>query len=191
MKINPMSHNRIQRGFSLIEMLVTLVLVAIGILGMVALQGRSIQYTQDAVQRNKAVTLVNDLAEIMRANPNEIFETQPTTITPYYADFKATSVFFKEKGGDFDPVPGNCVALPKTAAEQLACWVATVKRELPGEDTLFTEQTYICRSSSKGSCDDKGSMLEIQLAWQVKPGACPDTGITDDTVCIYRTRVEL
>jgi len=34
-------------GFSLIEVLVTLVLITIGVLGMVALQGKSIAFTQD------------------------------------------------------------------------------------------------------------------------------------------------
>jgi type IV pilus assembly protein PilV len=186
-----MRHNYTQHGFSLIEVLVTLVLVAIGILGMVALQGRSIQYTQDAVQRNVAVTLVNDLTEIIRSNPDAVFTAPPTATTPYYGELKSSSPFYKGKSQAFDPAPGNCVALPKTAAEQLDCWVATARRELPGDDDLFSAHTYICRSSAKGDCDGKGSMLEIQLAWRVKPGACPDERVTDDTVCIYRTRVEL
>lgn len=197
MATNPRSHElipkprKLARGFSLIEVLVALVLVAVGVLGMVALQGRAIQYTQDAVQRNAAVTLVNDLTEIIRSNPDEMFTSPPTASTPYYGGFKTSSPFYKEEGEDFDPAPGDCVALPKKGAEQLACWVAAVRRELPGDDELFKENTYICRSSTQGACDGKGSMLEIQLAWQVQDGACPDERTPDDTTCIYRTRVEL
>ncbi len=185
-----MNRNQYQRGFSLIEVLVALVLVAIGVLGMVALQGRSIQYTQDSVQRNSAVMLVNDLTEIIRANPEAMFEAVPAPSTPYYGEYKESAPFYKAAGSGFEDVE-DCVALPKSAAEQLGCWVAAVKRELPGDDELFDDHTYICRSSARGSCDGQGSMLEIQLAWQVKPGACPDDRAPDDTVCIYRTRVEL
>ncbi len=185
-----MNHIHAHRGFSLIEVLVTLVLVAIGVLGMVALQGRSIQYTQDAVQRNSAVSLVNDLTEVIRSNPEALFEGMPTPSTPYYGRLRSSSVFYKAAGSGFDDVE-DCPAVPKTAAEQLGCWAAAVEREMPGGAEMFEEHAYICRSSTPGSCNGQGSMLEIQLAWQVKPGACPGTGLDDDTVCIYRTRVEL
>lgn len=183
-----MRHDHFQHGFSLIEVLVTMVLVAIGVLGMVALQGRSIQYTQDSVQRNSAVTLANNLTEIMRANPNELFASSSTG-TPYYSNFKSNSIFFKKEGVALNSAA--CPALPKTAAEQLACWAANVRREVPGDADLFKAYTHICRSSQSGACDDKGSMIEIQLAWQVKAGACPDANAPNDTTCIYRTRVEL
>ena len=65
------------KGFSLIEVLVALLLTTIGVLGMVALQGRSIQYTQDSVQRNTAILLSGDLIEIIRAHPKELFNTSP------------------------------------------------------------------------------------------------------------------
>ncbi|MCR3769086.1 type IV pilus modification protein PilV, partial [Pseudomonas aeruginosa] len=46
-----------ETGFSMIEVLVALVLISIGVLGMVAMQGRTIQYTQESVQRNAAAML--------------------------------------------------------------------------------------------------------------------------------------
>ena len=189
-RVITMNRSSHQQGFSLIEVLVTLVLVAIGVLGMVALQGRSIQYTQYSVQRNSAVMLVNDLTEIIRANPEQLFDPAPTPSTPYYGELKATSSFYKEEGDELPDVEA-CVSMPKSGAEQLGCWVDAVERELPGGESVFNDYAYICRSSTKGSCDGKGSMLEIQLAWQVKPGACPDSRAPTDTVCIYRTRVEL
>ncbi|KUJ92033.1 MAG: type 4 fimbrial biogenesis protein PilV, partial [Pseudomonas sp. 63_8] len=42
------------RGFSMIEVLVTVLLICIGVLGLVALQGRTIAYTQDSAYRNAA-----------------------------------------------------------------------------------------------------------------------------------------
>ncbi|WP_339647951.1 type IV pilus modification protein PilV [Halopseudomonas pelagia] len=179
-------------GFSLIEVLVTLVLTTIGILGVVAMQSRAIQQTQDSVQRNTAVMLVNELVEIMRINPAELFENTPPK-TPLYNKLKSSSVFYKVKGSDFASIqtcsnPANA----KTAQQQLDCWAAQVQKSLPQAADTFRSHSYICPSSTSGSCDG-GSTLEVQLAWKVKDGTCLDSDgrAPDVTTCIYRTRVEL
>ncbi|MHB0766678.1 type IV pilus modification protein PilV [Stutzerimonas sp. NM35] len=182
-----MSNNR---GFSLIEVMVTLVLTTIGILGMVAMQGRSIQYTQDSVQRNTAIMLASDLVEIIRSNPGEVFKNTPPA-EPIYSGFKDTSLFYKGKGDDFATAPVACVANPTSAIEMRNCWVEAVEASLPDAKNLLKSDFYICRSSAPGICDGNGSMVEIQLAWTVKAGACPDTRASNTTTCIYRTRVEL
>lgn len=182
------------KGFSLIEVLVTLLLVTLGILGMVALQSRSIQYTQDSVQRNSAVELSNQLIDMMRTNPAELF----TDIPPDYPandGLKSSSLFFKNKGSNFSPAPtvpsaSACVD-PEGAQLQRDCWIEQVKARLPDSATLLTSQSYICRSSTAGDCNNQGSTIEIQLAWQVKKDACPDIRTPNATTCIYRTRIEL
>jgi len=191
MRIN-MRHSQ---GFSLIEVMVTLVLTTIGILGMVAMQGRSIQYTQDSVQRNTAIMLASDLVEIMRTNPGEIFVKAPP-VDPVYSGMKGSSLFYKKQGSNFDTDPAACVANPSTAKEMRDCWIERAEASLPGAEGLLQSAFHICRSSTPSNtnvpvCDDKGSMLEIQLAWTVKAGASADTRAPDPTTCIYRTRVEL
>ncbi len=186
---------RHSKGFSLIEVMVTLVLTTIGILGMVAMQGRSIQYTQDSVQRNTAIMLASDLVEIMRANPSEIFNKAPPA-DPVYSGLKKDSLFYKKQGSGFDLEPAGCDANPNTAIEMRDCWIENAEASLPGAEGLLEAAFHICRSSAPSTtktpkCDDKGSMLEIQLAWTVKDGACPDTRAPNATTCIYRTRVEL
>lgn len=178
------------KGFSLIEVMVTLVLTTIGILGMVAMQGRSIQYTQDSVQRNSAVMLADEYVEILRANPAELFEKAPPK-EPFYSGFKDTSLFYKEAESEFSTAPVACVSNPKSALEMRNCWVELAQTTLPNAATIFKDAFYVCRSSTPGTCDSKGSMLEIQLAWTVKAGTCPDDRAPNETTCIYRTRVEL
>lgn len=184
---------RNSKGFSLIEILVALVLTTIGILGMVAMQSRSIQYTQDSVQRNAAVVLTNDLIEIMRANPTEIFEKSPPAF-PMHSGLKGTSLFYKAEGANFSSV-ASCVAsatvVPSTAKEQRDCWIENLKSTLPGAADLLESDIYVCRSSSPKECDGSGSLLEIQLAWRTKENACLDAADIDSTVCTYRVRVEL
>lgn len=182
------------KGFSLIEVLVTLLLVTVGLLGVVALQSRGIQFTQDSVQRNSAIELSNQLLELMRANAVEIFdETRPAY--PANKGIKNSSLFLKAKGSDFSPAPSvptpeECMA-PQTAEDQRNCWLEQVKSKLPKADTLLTNQFYICRSSTPGNCNNQGSTLEVQLAWHVKDDTCPDDNAPDKNTCIYRTRIEL
>jgi|TARA_Y100000296_G_C5048652_1_gene193645 type IV pilus assembly protein PilV len=182
------------KGFSLIEVLVTLLLTTLGILGMVALQSRSIHYTQDSIQRNSAVELSSQLIDMMRANPAALFDEVPPK-HPTYGKLKNSSLFFKTKGNNFSPAPAepasNACLTPTTAQQQRDCWIAQVKNRLPDGAALLTSQSYVCRSSVAGNCNNQGSTIEIQLAWQVKKDSCPDARAPNATTCIYRTRIEL
>ncbi len=65
-----MNNNRhTMRGFTLIEVLVTLVVLAIGLLGLAGLQARSLQHNNSAYQRTQATFLAYDILDRMRANP--------------------------------------------------------------------------------------------------------------------------
>lgn len=55
-------------GFSLIELLVALLVSAVGILGMLALQGRAQQSQLDVYQRAQAMILIEDIVNRMLTN---------------------------------------------------------------------------------------------------------------------------
>jgi type IV pilus assembly protein PilV len=57
-----------QRGLSLIEVLVAVVIISLGLLGMAGLQASSMRGSQSAVYRAQAVQFAADMAERMRAN---------------------------------------------------------------------------------------------------------------------------
>lgn len=176
----------IQYGFSLIEVLVTLVLVSVGVLGMVALQARTIQYTQDSEQRNAAATLANDLVELMRAMPSGL---------------PASSGFYKAKGATFPDKPNSCTPLPNSTAQQLSCWADKAKSALPGvtsdddeTDDLLKTDFYICRTNKANECTGTGNTVEIQIAWRIREGTCMDPNAEDDadsTICRHRLRTQI
>ena len=85
------------QGFSLIEVLVALVLIATGMLGMLALQSKSIQYTQDSVNRNLAITLSNDLLEMMRTHRQQLFNHTPPEY-PSYSELKSATAIYSASG---------------------------------------------------------------------------------------------
>ena len=66
MKTTPSIRQRAQRGVTLIEVLVSVLIVSFGILGMVALQARAIQFSLDADDRNRAALFADELAAQMR-----------------------------------------------------------------------------------------------------------------------------
>lgn len=57
-----------ESGFTLIEILVSLIVLAVGFLGMAALQSSSMQGTASTYFRTQADMLANDLSERIRAN---------------------------------------------------------------------------------------------------------------------------
>ncbi|WP_070990122.1 type IV pilus modification protein PilV [Halofilum ochraceum] len=61
---------RTQRGLTLIEVLVAVLVIAIGLLGYAGLQATSLRYNHGAYTSTQATTLAVDIADRMRANPN-------------------------------------------------------------------------------------------------------------------------
>lgn len=59
-------------GFSLIEVMIALVVLAFGLLGLALLQTMNLRYTQSANQRTQAVNLAGELIDMMRSNRSEL-----------------------------------------------------------------------------------------------------------------------
>ncbi len=57
-----------ERGFTLIEVLVTVIILAIGLLGLAGLQLSGLRYTHSAYQSSQATILGNDIIDRMRVN---------------------------------------------------------------------------------------------------------------------------
>ncbi len=64
------SNRKNQNGFSLIEVLVSIVLLSFGLLGMAGLFNYAISSNKNATSRMTAALLANDFAELVRANPD-------------------------------------------------------------------------------------------------------------------------
>lgn len=57
-----------QRGVGMVEVLVSMVLLAIGVLGYAALQVRAVEATGEALNRSQALVILRGLAEEIRVN---------------------------------------------------------------------------------------------------------------------------
>lgn len=68
--MNKMRHNlNKQRGITIIEVLVAMLILAVGLLGMASLQVRAVSDTTNSSFRSIAIFYANDMADRIRANP--------------------------------------------------------------------------------------------------------------------------
>ncbi len=71
---------RLHKGFSLIEVLVTIVILVIGLLGLAGLQFRALTAQMESYQRSQALVLLQDMAG--RINDNRANAVNYVTTTP-------------------------------------------------------------------------------------------------------------
>lgn len=70
-----------QQGVGLIEVLVAVLLLSIAVLGFSALQVKAINATDESLVRTKSLTVVRNLAEVMRAYPEAYVTGSGTAFT--------------------------------------------------------------------------------------------------------------
>ena len=72
-------------GFSLVELLVTMIIVSVGVLGVASLQIRSLQQNREAFFRAEASYLANGMMDRIRANRQAVYNLTIAQATPIAA----------------------------------------------------------------------------------------------------------
>lgn len=151
----PSAAPRHHRGTSMIEVLVTIVILAFGLLGLAGLQLRIQNGEMESYQRGQALVLLNDMVERITANRAN-----------------ATS-YLSASIGTGDAQPGSCAAVAAGAAKDLCEWSNALKgaAETSGGNRVgamigargcITEiQTA---NAASGVCTP--GIYEVAVAWQ-------------------------
>lgn len=160
-----------QRGVSLIEVLVTMLIVSLGLLGHLTLQQRTIINQQVAQAQSQATGLVLDLAERIVSNPSAI-----ATYDSPSSDFVTTV-----------PVAASdCSTAAACTPEQLAAfdldrWFARARRDLP--NAMF-------RIRDPQALGTRSNQLEITVGWnEQRDGDAPTDCDSSNAKCITIIRV--
>ena len=80
------THRHKNIGFSLIEVLITIVILMVGLLGLAALQGRALTSQLESYQRSQALILLKDMENRINANRKKAAEYVTTTALGAGAD---------------------------------------------------------------------------------------------------------
>lgn len=119
-----------QQGFSLLEVLISVIILSFGLLGMVGLQAAALQANRDARLQSSALGLARELAEMMRGNKDIALLTSGN---PYLGDFSSPLTARNPSYClNVAPETTRCASTTAIANAQMTEWLARVDTELPG-----------------------------------------------------------
>ena len=70
--IKKFSVSHTQKGFSLLESMIAIIVMVLGILGVLGAQMKTLTDTQSSVRRAQAIRLIGDLGERLQNNPDAL-----------------------------------------------------------------------------------------------------------------------
>ncbi len=171
-----MSLKRSQRGFTLLEILIAIVIFSIGLLGIARLQIAGMRFTHGSQLRSTAVLQAETMADLMRANEygmrngNYNFLNQGTSM-PASAPFDCATV--------------QCAA-DHRATYDLVTWNASNATVLPGgaeaAGAVCRDSTPNDGTSADWACDDLGNIYAIKVQWLERASTGADTDTDDSDV---------
>lgn len=142
---------RAHSGATLIEVLISLLILAIGLLGMTGLQTVSLRNTQSAYLRTQASIASSDIIERIRAN------LQGVEAGNYDAIAGAASVACNTIAG--------CSA-GQLAANDIAEWKAALAIDLPaGAGIVCADTTPEDGTPGTPACDGLGNLYAVKIWW--------------------------
>lgn len=168
----PLSSSSRERGFSLLEVLISVIVLSFGVLGMVGLQAAALKSNRDARLQSEALGLARELAEMMRANPSVATQVN----NPYLGDFRAGTLATTAPSSDCLDVgvsESNVCSTPEDIARaQMAEWLARVNAKLPEMrvNVCMDVKPYDDAGLPQWACTSPGGVAEqnisfIKLGW--------------------------
>lgn len=146
---NPMKSSdclKRQQGVSLLESLVAILVMALGVLGILGIQMRTLTDTQTGVRRAQAIKLIEDLSERIRTNPDGL-----GNLGAYTSGWATNPAVATCGGSGCDPA--------QLAARDLYVWKANVQNTLPlGDAAIFL-------SSAETTAGDR-RQLGVMIGWR-------------------------
>lgn len=154
-------------GFSLIEVLVSIVVLSFGLLGMVGMQSAALQSNREARTQSSAVFLARELAETIRGNKSEGIKA--ALDNPYLGSFSSPLAVTPDPSYCLSVAIGTtaCADANEIAIAQLTDWLARVDAELPGArvETCYDSAPFDSNGLPRWVCDGTGSSVVIKIGW--------------------------
>lgn len=156
--MNKLQHNLSkQRGVTIIEVLVAMLILAVGLLGMASLQVRAVSDTSNSSFRSIAIFYANDMADRIRSNPVG----------------EQGNLYNDEAGGS---AKASCLAVAGCNSSDMAAndkheWLTNVAQALP---------------AGTGEITKNGNVYTVTVSWSARVKAVDvngdETGIATSSV---------
>jgi type IV pilus assembly protein PilV len=156
-------------GFSLVEVLVSIVVLSFGLLGMVGMQAASLQANREARYQSEAMFFARELAEMIRGDKVE--GVKPTATNPYIGTFSFP----------LTPVTASycmsvatgttaCTGTTDIANAEMTDWLARVNYELPSANVVicYDDTPFNANGLPQWACTGAGStsgIIVIKIGW--------------------------
>lgn len=162
MSLSPMPRARqTQSGMTLVEVLVTLVLISVGLLGVAALQLTTLKNNQESYVRSQAAMLAADMLDRMRSNQT---------------GFNAGNYDMTNDATGFD----QAGAAGTVAATDIAAWQTLINRLLPGSD-----------ADAAGRIVRNGRIVTITIRWREREEQSTARTYDPASLPTFQTRSEI
>jgi type IV pilus assembly protein PilV len=156
-----------QSGFTLIEILVSILILGLGAIAMLGLQVMAVKSGVDARYQSTALQLASDLSGMMRSNPT-VASIDNSSRNPYLMSSNSR--------------PGSIAAgsglssrsnAENIASADIAQWYARVYDSLPGArvTVCFDSNPYDGNGAPQWGCQSSGATPYIKIGWSLRQGA--------------------
>ncbi len=163
-----MTSKYLQRGLTLIENLIALLLLSFSLLGLAGLIAKTLVREKDAVSHSLAALQAQDIAERMRAN-RKAYDAGIYFVYLSAADTLANAQ--NCSAGGFAATPSPAVCSPVQMAQDDAFdWRQWVAKSLPGGVAVVCRDDTPDDGSDTDVACDNGSRIAIKIFWRVARG---------------------
>jgi len=164
----PKQRNRVG-GFSLLEVLVSILVLSIGLLGAAGMLTRAIENSTDTERRQMAAMLASEFMETMRADVSHIFDQNGTLkndLGGYVTDGISS---------------GICDSTSNEPSSRLQCWAKRTKELMPEIENV--KHSIVLESAG---------IVSVTVVWPVKEGQCLADDLPPNAdYCYYTLRSKL
>ena len=155
-------------GFSLLEVLISIIILSFGLLGMVGLQAAAIRANRDARIQSAAVNLARELAEMMRGNKDI---SLLTAANPYVGHFNTSPMAAATPAYCLNVATGTtpCANGTQIANAQMTEWLTRVDADLPSPvvRVCIDSAPFDASGVARWACDatGTGATTVIKIGW--------------------------
>ncbi len=157
-------------GFTLVEVLVSIVVLSFGVLGLVGVQAFALQSTREARLQAQAANLAREMSEMMRGNNQTAIKADPG-LNPYLVDLRSP---LAPSTADYCLDVSSSAACPDgtaVARSELTDWLTRLDAALPGARVVicFDSAPYDARGLPQWKCTPGAPGIDaiavIKVGW--------------------------